>query len=211
MSPDDLARELQDLQRFSPPPADPKLLLERDTRIADLQQENAELRQSADSLKEKLASLSGDLDREKKKLAQLQITHDSLERQNQADLAELDYNRRLWSSNLISDRAAKRSRYAQSVYWICLALMSVSLAFASVWIGAKYWTYSHDEHLQMLQEATQRNAQATASLDQARRIFAQATRLQRQSRHPKTSTARDANTASPDPNGTATKDKQEHD
>ena len=207
MSPDELARELLDLQRFSPPTGDPIALLERDTRIADLQQENEELQQSAAARGSQLATLWLDLDHHKQQLARLQSERDSLQCQVELHDTELRIRQRSWTHAALEERSQKRAQYAQSAYWISLAVAALTLAFTTVWIGQKYWSYTHDDHLRMLEQATAERTQATALLSEARQTFDRAARLQRQNRRPKPPTAPAAKPAAGDENGTA-KDSQ---
>ena len=201
MSPDQLARELEDLQRFSPPAGDPIALLERDTRIADLQQENEELQQLAASRASQLATVSLDLDHHKQQLARLQSERDSFYRKVQQNDAEFRWKEALWSEAALKESADQRSKRLQSVYWISLAVASLALAFTAVWIGQKYWSYTHDDHL-LLHEATAERAKATALLSEARQTFDRATRLQKQKQRPKSPTTPAAKPAAVDQNGT---------
>ena len=58
MSAEEFAREMKDLERLAPPPSDPIALFERDTLIADLQQENNELRQTIASRDMQISALA---------------------------------------------------------------------------------------------------------------------------------------------------------
>jgi len=207
MSPDELARELEDLQRFSPPAGDPIALLERDTRIADLQQENEELKQSVAARASQLATVSLDLDDHKQQLTRLQSERDSFYRKVQQNDAEFRWKEALWSEAALKESADQRSKRLQSVYWISLAVASLALAFTAVWIGHKYWSYTHDEHLLMLRQATAERTKATALLNEARQTFNRATRLQKQKQRPKSPTPPAAKPAAVDQNGTTVEAK----
>jgi len=100
------------------------------------------------------------------------------------------------------ERSQKRAQYAQSAYWISLAVAALALAFTAVWIGQKYLSYTHDEHLRMLEQATAERTKATALLNEARQAFDRAARLQRQNRRLKPPTAPAAQPAADDQNGT---------
>ncbi len=202
MSPDELAREIADLQRFTPPAGDPIALLERDTRIADLQQENEELKQSILALEAQLAALSGDHTSQAKHLTRLQSERDSLHRKVQQNDAEFRWKEALWSDAALKESSDQRSKRLHSVYWISIAVASLALAFTAVWIGQKYWSYTHDDHLRMLQQATAEQAKATALLNEARQTFDRAARLQKQNRRLKPPTVRAAKPAADDQNGT---------
>ena len=112
MSPDELARELEDLQRFAPPAGDPIALLEHDTRIADLEQENEELKQAVAARASQLATLSLDLDHLKDELAQVQSTRDTLQRQVELHDTELRLRQQSWSRAALKERSEKRAQYA---------------------------------------------------------------------------------------------------
>ena len=192
MSPDELARELEDLQRFAPPAGDPITLLEHDTRIADLQQENEELQQLANSRASLLASLSLDLDWQKQQLLTLQTAQDSLARKAESHDADLRLHEQSWSRNAIQERAEKRLHYLQVTRSFSLPSAALLFAFTALWIGQKYWSYTHDDHLRMLEQATAERVKATALLNEARQTFDRAARLQKQNRRPKPPTARPA-------------------
>lgn len=202
MSPDELARELEDLQRFAPPPGDPIALLEHDTRIADLEQENEELKQSATTRASQLATVSLDLDHHKQQLTRLQAAYDSLQSQVELHGTELRLRQQSFSRAALKERSEKRAQYLQAAYWISVAVAALALAFAAVWIGQKYWSYTHDDHLRMLKQATAERVKATALLNEARQTFDRAARLQKQNRHPKSPTPRAAKPAADDQNGT---------
>ena len=189
MSPDELARELEELKRFAPPAGDPIALLEHDTRIADLEQENEELKQLAAARASQLATLSLDLDHLKEKLARAQSTRDTLQCQIELHDTDLRLHQQSWSRAALKERSEKRAQYAQSAYWISVAVVALALAFTVVWIGQKYWSYTHDDHLRMLEQATAERVKATALFNEARQTFDRATRLQKQNRHPKSPTA----------------------
>ena len=202
MSPDELARELEDLQRFAFPVGDPIALLEHDTRIADLEQENEELKQLAGARASQLATLSLDLDRLKAQLAQVQATRDTLQCQVELHDTDLRLRQQSFSRAALKERSEKRAQYLQAAYWISVALAALALAFTAVWIGQKYWSYTHDDHLRMLEQATAERVKATALLNEARQTFDRAARLQKQNRRPKPTTARAAKPAADDQNGT---------
>ncbi len=203
MSPDELARELEDLQRFAPPAGDPIALLEHDTRIADLQQENEELKQSILTLEAQFAALSGDHTSQAKHLTRLQSERDSLHRKVRENDAEFRWKEDLWSDAALKENTDRRSKRLQSVSWISLAVASLALAFTAVWIGQKYWSYTHDDHLRMLQQATAERTKAIAFLNEARLTFDRAARLQKQKRRPKPPTTPAAKPAADDQNGTS--------
>lgn len=189
MSPDELARELEDLKRYAPPPSDPVALLKRDNRICDLEQENLELKQAATGRDARIDLLSLEANRQKRTLATLQIAHDSLLREQKIHEAELRLHNQSWSRSALEERAAKRAFYLKSVCWIAVAVASVTLSYAAIETTAKRWSYSHDDHLRMLRQATEEHRQATQTWKEAQRLFERAARLQKQSRHPKPSPA----------------------
>ena len=202
MSPDELARELEDLRRFAPPTGDPIALLEHDTRIADLEQENEELKQLATARASQIATLSLDLDHLKAELNRVQATRDTLQCQVELHDTELRLRQQSWSRAALQERSEKRAQYLQSAYWISLAVAALALAFTAVWIGQKYWSYTHDDHLRMLEQATAEHTKATALLNEARQTFDRAARLEKQTRRPKPPTVRAAKPATADQNGT---------
>ena len=115
---------------------------------------------------------------------------------------DLRLHQQSWSYAALKERSEKRIQYAQSAYWISIAVMALALAFTAVWIGQKYWSYTHDDHLRMLEQATAERVKATALVNEARQIFDRAIRLQKQNRHPKPSTARATKPAADDQNET---------
>ena len=63
---------MKDLERFAPPPSDPIALLKRDTLIADLQQENNELRQTIASRDTQISALAKDVEKLEQQVATLE-------------------------------------------------------------------------------------------------------------------------------------------
>ena len=200
MSPDDLARELEDLQRVAPPVGDPLALLERDTRIADLQQENEELKQLATARASQIATLSLDLDHLKGELAQVQSNRDTLQGQVELHDTDLRLHQKSWSRAALQERSEKRRHSLQLARSLSIPVAALALAFIAVWIGHKYWSYTHDDHLRMLEQTTAEHAKAVALLNEARQTFERATRIQKQNRRAKPPAAPAAKPAANDQN-----------
>ena len=69
MSAEEFAREMKDLERFALPLSDPIAILERDTLIADLQQENNELRQTIASRDMQISALAKNVEKLEQQVA----------------------------------------------------------------------------------------------------------------------------------------------
>lgn len=185
MTPDELDRELADLDRFSPPPVDPARLLALETRASDLAQENTDLRHTIGLRDAQIAELqSASLQRSGELLA-LRSVHQRREKDWESERADWLRQQQYWSSLALrerSDSRALRTQWIQSA-GLAIAGMAVCLGF---WIaGEKYWTFTHDDQLRMMQSAARDKAEALAAYRNASKDLAEVVRFRNQTRKTK--------------------------
>jgi len=182
MSPDDLDRELADLDRFSPPSLDPALLLQLETRASSLAQENSNLRQYLAQRDAQIAELQSASEQLNRQLLSLQTAQQWREKDWNSERSDWLRQQQYWSSLALSERSdsrAKRTLWIQSA-GLAIAGIAVCLGF---WIaGQKYWTFTHDDQLRMMQSAARDKAVALALYQDATKKFNQIVHLRNQIR-----------------------------
>jgi hypothetical protein len=185
MTPDELDRELADLDRFSPPPVDPARLLALETRASDLAQENTDLRHTIGLRDARIAELQTASDQRTRELLALKTAQQRREKDWESERADWLGKQQYWSSLALRERSdlrAIRTRWIQSA-GLAIAGMAVCLGF---WIaGEKYWTFTHDDQLRMMQSAARDKAEALAAYRNASKDLADAARLRNQIRKTK--------------------------
>lgn len=185
MSPDDLDRELADLDRFSPPSLDPALLLQLETRASSLAQENSDLRQHLAQRDAQIAELQTASEQLDRQLLTLQTAQQWREKDWNSERSDWLRQQQYWSSLALRERAdsrAKRTLWIQSA-GLAIAAIAVCLGF---WIaGEKYWTFTHDDQLRMMQSAARDKADALAAYRNASKDLAAAVRIRNQIRKTK--------------------------
>ena len=105
MTPDELARELADLDRFSPPAVDPALLLTLETKASGLTQENTELRQTIAQNEARIAELLSTAEQRNAELSALKTSQRKREKEWENQLADWRGKQQYWSSLALSERA----------------------------------------------------------------------------------------------------------
>ena len=185
MTPDELARELADLDRFSPPAVDPALLLQLETRASGLTQENTELRQTIAQNEARIAELLSSAEQQKAEVSALKSSQQKREKEWENQLAEWRRKQQYWSSFAVSERADLRSKRTQWIQSAGLAVAGIGVCLGFWIAGERYWTFTHDEQLRMMQTAARDKAEAVAAYRNANRELAEVTRLRNQMRRVK--------------------------
>ncbi len=185
MTPDELARELADLDRFSPPAVDPALLLHLETRASGLTEENTELRQTIAQNEARIAELLSSVEQRKAELSALKISQQKREKEWEEQLAEWRRKQQYWSSIAVTERADVRSRRTQWIQSVGLAVAGIGVCLGCWIAGERYWTFTQDEQLRMMQTAARDKAEAVTAYRNANRELAEVKRLRNQMRRVK--------------------------
>jgi hypothetical protein len=189
MTPDELSRELVDLDRFSPPSVDPAHLLALETRLSDLSQETTELRNALAQRDAKIVGLLNTVEQQNGDLLTLKTAQQDKEKQWEAALAAWRRKQEFWAPLAIRERADLRAKRNQWIQAAGLAVAGLAVSFGFWFAGQKYWTFTHDDQLRMLQTAARDKADALAAYQNAHKDLAEITRLRNQIRRAKRTTA----------------------
>lgn len=182
MTPEELSRELSDLDRLGPPALDPAALLRLETQLADLEGENTELRQKVQERDARIHRLTAELESRKRELLDLESLHEREQKEQDNRAAEWRRREAFWATSAQRERADRRAKGVEKTRWMSLGLAGLMLGLGFLWAGERYWTFTHDEHLLMLEAAAKDKAAAVVLVQQARQEYEKAARLNRRAR-----------------------------
>ena len=185
MTPDELDRELADLDRFSPPPVDPARLLALETRASDLAQENTDLRHTIGLRDAQIAELQTASDQLNRELLTLKTAQQRREKEWDSERADWLGKQQYWSSLALRERSDSRAKRAQWIQAAGLAIAGIAVCLGFWFAGEKYWTFTHDDQLRMMQSAARDKADALTAYRNASKDLADAGRLRNQLRKTK--------------------------
>ena len=182
MTPEELSRELSDLDRLGPPAVDPAALLRLETQLADLEGENTELRQKMQERDARIHRLTAELESRKRELLDLEFLHEREQKEQDNRAAEWRRCEAFWATSAQQERADRRAKGVEKTRWMSLGVAGLMLGLGFLWAGERYWTFTHDEHLLMLEAAAKDKAAAVVLVQQARQEYEKAARLNRRAR-----------------------------
>ena len=185
MTPDELDRELADLDRFSPPPVDPARLLALETRASDLAQENTDLRHTIGLRDAQIAELQSAALHRSGELLALKTAHHRREKDWDSERADWLGKQQYWSSLALRERSDSRAIRTQWIQSAGLAIAGIAVCLGFWIAGEKYWTFTHDDQLRMMQSAARDKADALAAYRNASKDLAEVVRLRNQIRKTK--------------------------
>jgi len=186
MTPDDLSRELDDLdRRFSPPPLDPAHLRPLEIRASDLAQENADLRSALTRQESKIAELQTASQLQSAELLTLKTAQLKREKDWESERADWLRKQQYWSSLARGERSDSRAQQTQWIQSAALAIAGIAVCLGFWFAGEKYWTFTHNDQLRMMQSAARDKADAIAAYRNASKDLAEAVRIKNQLRKTK--------------------------
>ena len=185
MTPDELDRELADLDRFSPPPVDPARLLALETRASDLAQENTDLRSTIGLRDAQIAELQIASDQLNRELLTLKTAQHRREKDWYSERADWLRKQQYWSSLALRERSDSRALRTQWIQSAGLAIAGMAVCLGFFIAGEKYWTFTHDDQLRMMQSAARDKADALTAYRNASKDLAEVVRLRNQIRKTK--------------------------
>ena len=185
MNPDELDRELADLDRFSPPSVDPARLLALETRTSDLAQENAELRHTIGLRDAQIAELQTASDQLNRELLTLKTAQQRREKEWDSERADWLGKQQYWSSLALRERSDSRAKRTQWIQSAALAIAGIAVCLGFWFAGEKYWTFTHNDQLHMMQSAARDKADAIAAYRNASKDLAESVRIRNQLRKTK--------------------------
>jgi len=163
-------------------------LLALETRASDLAQENTDLRHTIGLRDARIAELqtaSGQLNRE---LLTLKTAHQRREKDWDSERADWLGKQQYWSSLALRERSDSRALRTQWIQSAGLAIAGMAVCLGFFIAGEKYWTFTHDDQLRMMQSAARDKADAVAAYRKASKDLADAVRLRNQLRYSKKTT-----------------------
>ena len=160
-------------------------LLALETRASDLAQENTDLRHTIGLRDARIAELqtaSGQLNRE---LLTLKNTQQRREKDWESERTDWLGKQQYWSSLALRERSDSRAIRTQWIQSAGLAIAGMAVCLGFFIAGEKYWTFTHDDQLRMMQSAARDKADAVAAYRKASKDRADAGRLRNQLRKTK--------------------------
>ncbi len=182
MTPDELERELLELDRLSPPTLDPAVLLRLESRIAELETENAELNRFVVLQKADIERQTNISESRRRGLSTFVSEHERKQKEWEGRAAEWSKREAFWATQAQRERTDQRSKGLQKAYSISLGIGLAVLGLGFVFAAERYWTFTHNEQLQMMEAAIEDKAAAANLLQEARKEYEKTSRLNQRSR-----------------------------
>lgn len=182
MTPEELDQELADLDRLAPPSVDPAALLRLESRIAELEAEKAELTRTVVEQRTDIVRQTDALESRKRELLALESDYERKRKEWESRSAEWDRREAFWALNAQQERVDRRAKWVEKTRWISLGLGTAALGLGFIWAAERYWTFTQNEQLQMMEAAAKDKAAAVTLLQQARQEFDKAAHLNRRPR-----------------------------
>ena len=163
-------------------------LLALETRASDLAQENTDLRHTIGLRDARIAELQSDALQRSGELLALKSAQQRREKDWDSERADWLGKQQYWSSLALRERSDSRALRTQWIQSAGLAIAGMAVCLGFFIAGEKYWTFTHDDQLRMMQSAARDKADAVAAYRKASKDLADAVRLRNQLRYSKKTT-----------------------
>ena len=160
-------------------------LLALETRASDLAQENTDLRHTIGLRDARIAELQSDALQRSGELLALKTAHQRREKDWDSERAGWLGKQQYWSSLALRERSDSRAKRTQWIQSAALAIAGIAVCLGFWFAGEKYWTFTHNDQLHMMQSAARDKADAIAAYRNASKDLAESVRIRNQLRKTK--------------------------
>ena len=160
-------------------------LLALETRASDLAQENTDLRHTIGLRDAQIAELQSAALQRSGELLALKTAHQRREKDWDSERAGWLGKQQYWSSLALRERSDSRAKRTQWIQSAALAIAGIAVCLGFWFAGEKYWTFTHNDQLHMMQSAARDKADAIAAYRNASKDLAESVRIRNQLRKTK--------------------------